>query len=425
MIASGSRGDLQAFVALGKGLAAAGHEVTVATHAPFESIVRDHGLAFHRLSGDSEQFFRGIAGVALREKWRNPRTLLSFCERFLGPFIDRFLNEALEVCREADAVLYWPFLRIGPSIAEALRIPCFGVSHYPLPYQRTGAFANSFFSPLRRMEQFPWPLAQIYNRFTYAVVEPFFWRIFRENVNRWRREALGLKPLTGREEGRRVRALPHLLGYSANVLPAPKNWPRQTHVTGYWTLMDREAPVPPPGLEEFLADGPTPVCIGFGSMVGRRPEELTQLSVDALDRAGTRGVLLTGWGGLTTTTLPPSVFQVESVAHEWLYPRVAAVVHHGGSGTTAAAVRAGVPSIITPFGFDQSLWGRRIAELGIGTEPIPQQELTVERLADAIRIATRTESMRSRAAALAIKVRRENGVGRAIELFNQYAEVPF
>jgi sterol 3beta-glucosyltransferase len=189
--------------------------------------------------------------------------------------------------------------------------------------------------------------------------------------------------------------------------------------------MDRETPVPPPGLEEFLGDGPTPVCIGFGSMVGRRPEELTQLAVDALDRAGTRGVLLSGWGGLTTTTLPLSVFQVESVSHEWLYPRVAAVVHHGGSGTTAAAVRAGVPSIITPFGFDQSLWGRRIAELGIGPEPIPQQELTAERLADAIRIATRTESMRTRAAALAIKVRRENGVGRAIELFEQYAEVPF
>lgn len=418
MIASGSRGDLQAFTALGSGLAGAGHAVTIATHAPFESLVRRHGLSFHRLSGDSEQFFSGIAGVALREKWRSPLSLIRFCERFLGPFIDRFLKEAFEVSREADAVLYWPFLRVGPSLVEKLRIPCLAVAHYPLPYQRTSALPNSFFSPWPRVERFPWPVNRIYNRLTYSV-GPLFWRIFRDHLNRWRRDTLGLAPLTAWTEARRVRRLPHLYGFSPSMLPRPGDWPRDAHVTGYWFL-DEPPAEPPPGLAAFIAAGPPPVCIGFGSMIGRNRAELTRLAVEALDRAGMRGVLLTGWGALAEVAMPDSVFQVDAVAHDWLYPQMAAVVHHGGSGTTAAAVRAGVPSVITPFGFDQLLWGRRTATLGIGAEPLPQAELTAVNLADAIRTVTRDGAMRRRASELGAKVRGEDGIARAVELFHQY-----
>ena len=416
MIGSGSRGDLQAFAALGKGLAAAGHDVTIATHRPFASLARDHGLAFHPLSGDSEQFIKGIAGIKLREKWRNPVSPIRFANRFLGPFMDRFLVESLEVARQADAVLYWPFLRLGPSLSEKLKIPSFAVAHYPMPYLATGSFPNAFFSPWPRFER-----SRIYNRFTYASARPFFWRLVREQLNRWRTESLGLKPLTPREEARRVYRTPHILGFSTSVLPQPKDWPRDTHATGYWFLDSDPTDPPSPALVDFLAAGPAPVCIGFGSMTGRKPAELTAMALEALRRANVRGVLLTGWGGLRDISLPETVFAISAVSHDWLYPRMAAVVHHGGSGTTAAAVRAGVPAIITPFGFDQSLWGRRIAQLGLGPAPIPNDELTAEHLAAAIVEATTDDAMRARASAMGERVRAEDGIGRAIELLNEYA----
>jgi sterol 3beta-glucosyltransferase len=156
-------------------------------------------------------------------------------------------------------------------------------------------------------------------------------------------------------------------------------------------------------------------------MTGRKPAELTTIALDALRIANVRGVLLTGWGALRGATLPESVFAVQAISHDRLYPRMAAVVHHGGSGTTAAAVRAGVPAIITPFGFDQALWGRRIAQLGVGPAPIRNEELTAETLGAAIVEATTNDAMRKRAAELGARVRAEDGIGRAIELLNEYA----
>jgi UDP:flavonoid glycosyltransferase YjiC (YdhE family) len=418
MIASGSRGDVEAFVALGMGLAAAGHDVTIATHEPFESLVREHGLGFFRLSGDSRSFLAGIAGIAFREKWHSPLKLISFCERFLGPFFDRFLTESYEATRNADAILYWPFLRVGPSLAEKLHIPTFGALHYPLPYQRTSALPSWFFNPWPRFEGWPWPVNRLYNTMTYTA-GPLFWRIFRDRLNRWRTDTLGLAPVTPRQEARSARALPHLHGFSANVLPRPRDWPRDAYVTGYWFL-DDPIGTPPAGLSDFIAAGPPPVYIGFGSMVSRN-RDLTDIAIDALDRAGARGVLLGGWGALEEKKPRDSVFHVDSVSHDWLFPRMSAVVHHGGSGTTAAAVRAGVPSIVTPFGFDQTLWGRQTAKLGVGVDPLPQAKLTAANLANAIRKATHNGAMKQRASELSVKVRSENGIARAVEIFHQYA----
>jgi UDP:flavonoid glycosyltransferase YjiC (YdhE family) len=419
MIASGTRGDLDTFVALGKGLADAGHTVTVATHTPFESLVREHGLEYFRLSGDSRSFFAGLAGIALREKWQNPLKVISFCDRFLGPFFDRLLTESYEAAKNADAILYWPFLRVGAPLAEKLKIRAFGVSTLPLPYQRTSALPSWFFNPWPRVEAWPWPLNRLYNNMTYTAAL-LFWRIFRARLNRWRSETLGLRPLSIRQEARAAHALPHLHGFSASVLPRPRDWPRDAHVTGYWFLDDPIAN-PPAGLETFIEAGPPPVYIGFGSMVSRN-RDLTDLAIEALDRAGARGVLLSGWGALEEKTQRDSVFHVDSVSHEWLFPKMSAVVHHGGSGTTAAAVRAGVPSIVTPFGFDQTLWGRQTAKLGVGVDPLPQSTLTAAKLADAIRIATRNTAMKQRASELSAKVRSENGIARAVEIFHRYVQ---
>lgn len=163
-------------------------------------------------------------------------------------------------------------------------------------------------------------------------------------------------------------------------------------------------------------------------MVGRRPEHMTRTVLDALGRADVRGVLASGWGGLNASELPASVHLLDRVPHDWLFPRVAAVVHHGGAGTTAAGFRAGRPTVICPFFGDQPFWGRRVHERGAGPTPIPQKNLTAERLTQALRVATESPSVKTRAMEVGKKIRRENGVANAVafieRLSGRYPEAP-
>jgi len=177
---------------------------------------------------------------------------------------------------------------------------------------------------------------------------------------------------------------------------------------------------PPEGLCAFIQAGPPPVFIGFGSMSMRDPKRTTAMVLDALKRSGQRGILHMGWGGMGQQELPDYVWKVEYVPYGWLFPQMAAVVHHGGSGTTAFGLRAGVPSIIVPFLFDQFYWGKRVSALGVGPEPIPHKKLSVERLAEALTIAVNDTQMRQRAAELGEKIRMEGGVSAAVEAIHQY-----
>jgi UDP:flavonoid glycosyltransferase YjiC (YdhE family) len=207
---------------------------------------------------------------------------------------------------------------------------------------------------------------------------------------------------------------PILYGYSPSVIPKPSDWDEDTHVTGYWFLDPADDWTPPAALMEFLQAGPPPIYVGFGSMSSRKPEQTADLILEALAQAKQRGIILPGWGGLRKANLPDTVFMVDSIPFAWLFLRVAAVVHHGGAGTTAAGLRAGVPSIVIPFFGDQFFWGQRVAELGVGPEPIPRKKLTVERLAQAIQEALTDQTMRQRAANLGSKIEAEDGIARAV-----------
>jgi sterol 3beta-glucosyltransferase len=172
-------------------------------------------------------------------------------------------------------------------------------------------------------------------------------------------------------------------------------------------------------LLDFLDRGAPPVYIGFGSMGSRNPEQTADLVLQAISMTGQRAILQSGWGGLSKTDLPDTVFIVDSISHSWLFPRVAAVVHHGGAGTTAAGLRAGVPTIIIPFFGDQPFWGRRVAELGVGTDPIPRKQLTSKRLAAAIHRAVNDRSIIQQAADLGEKIRAEDGITKVVNIIQK------
>ena len=210
-----------------------------------------------------------------------------------------------------------------------------------------------------------------------------------------------------------------LMGYSRRIVPHPEDWPEKFYTIGYWFL-EEDGWEAPAELLAFLEAGQPPISVGFGSMTGRDPKGLTELVVAAVERSGVRAVLLSGWAGLGEMDLPESVFCLARAPHGWLFPRVAAVVHHGGAGTTAAGLRAGAPSVIVPHFADQPFWGRRVHALGAGPEPIARHKLTADGLAAAIREAVTNGAMRRRAQELATRIGEEDGVGTAVALISRY-----
>lgn len=410
LLTLGTRGDVQPFVALGVALRRRGHEVTVVTSAGFAPLVEAHGLRHGRLNNDILELANSDAGRRAMSETGPLGSLRWMVEaaRLFRPIFRRMLAEEWEAARGAEAIVYHPQAIGGYHIAEALGIP--GVMADPLPiWVPTSAFPNPA-AP-------DWKLGGWYNRLTYRAIRRLTRAMYGSVVARWRQEVLGL---TGRrlpaDELTRAdgRPVPVVLGFSPSVVPPPPDWPDSVTVTGYWFLDEAPDWEPPSDLRAFLEAGPPPVLVGFGSMAGCDPARTTRIVLDALRRSGQRGLLVSGWGGLGDATASEDVHVVESVPYDWVMPRVAAAVHHGGAGTTAAGLRAGKPMVLCPFVADQPFWGRRVAALGAGPRPIPQRSLDADNLAAAIRQAVTDPRMRDRAAELGEKIRGEDGVGSAV-----------
>jgi UDP:flavonoid glycosyltransferase YjiC (YdhE family) len=226
------------------------------------------------------------------------------------------------------------------------------------------------------------------------------------------REALGLPPWTASDYLAAVNRAPTIYGVSPALMPADPAWPAHITVTGHLLRADPE-PVIPEGLPEFLAGHPGAIYVGFGSLGNAVGQSDLDTARRALAMAGRPGVIagMDERGELAGAGTP--VFAVGEVSHDWLFPKLAAVVHHGGSGTTHRAVLAGVPSMAVPVGFDQPYWGRRLAELGVGVPPIPYRKLSPARLATAIGHLTGDPEIATRAKRLSAVLSAENGPSAA------------
>ncbi len=410
IIAPGSRGDVQPYIALGKGLKDAGHVVRFVSHRNFQSLVAWHGLEFWSVDSNVQGI---VENQAMRERIEggNFLALMARMAKEAQNEARAFATSGLDACQGMDLVLAgMGGAYIGFALAEKARIPF--LQAYVVPFTPTRNFPSVLVPNLPR-----W-LGGSLNRLSHHLMRQMMWQGFRSADTLARRKTLDLPaaPFAGPYNSDCTRGLPILYGFSPAVIPVPSDWNENIHVTGYWFLDESDDWTPPSALTNFIESGSPPVYIGFGSMSNRKPEEMADLVVRALKQIDQRAILLSGWGGLSKTDLPDSIFMLDSIPHAWLFPRVAAVVHHGGAGTTAAGLRAGVPSVIVPFFGDQPFWGRRVADLGVGPEPISRQRLTAERLATAIQQAVTDQEMRQRAAKLGEKIRGENGIARAVEI---------
>ncbi|KAK4239071.1 glycosyltransferase [Achaetomium macrosporum] len=445
----GSRGDVQPFVALGQVLRDTyGHRVRLATHANFRSFVEENGLEFFSIGGDPAQ----LMAFMVKNPGLMPKmdTLKSGDIKRRRQEIQEILMGCWRSCIEAGDGMGIPppqhernepvderFVLPGdprnrPFVADAIiaNPPSFAHIHVA---EKLGIPLHIMFTmPWTPTRAFPHPLADIVstntdaaiaNYASYALVEMMTWQGLGDLINRFRINNLELDPVS-------LLWAPGLLGrlripvtycWSPALTPKPADWMPEITVSGFYFLNLESSYTPEPDLAAFLAAGPPPVYIGFGSIVVDDPDALTRTIFDAVLRAGVRAIVSKGWGGIggEAAGVPEGVFMLGNCPHDWLFKHVSAVVHHGGAGTTAAGIKAGKPTVVVPFFGDQLFWGSMVARAGAGPAPIPSKKLTAEKLAAAIEIALLPETQ-ARARELGEKIKEEKGVDVGGKAFHQF-----
>jgi sterol 3beta-glucosyltransferase len=400
-----TRGGVQPYVALAQGLAEAGHDVRAVAPAEFAPMFANISVPMHPLSGGEHAEKVRSTGIAEQGIIATMRMMA----RELPAQINQWTRETLAACEGVDVITGGVGgMVMGLSVAEKLSVPFIETHLQPL-----GVRTNQY--PGIMLPWMPRWLGKKGLHFSHYLSDKAAWMAFKRPMDAARKNVLGLR-------GQRLSTVktPVLYGFSPHVLDVPMHDERVRYVTGYWTLPASQDWQAPSDLETFIARGEPLVSIGFGSMASSKPEELTELVLGAVKDAGVSAVLLSGWGGLRSFSSTKDVFFAESVPHDWLFPHMNAIVHHGGAGTTGAAFAAGVPQIIIPFTADQPFWGMRAEALGCGVKPIPRKRLSRKLLADALRLAVNDKIMGSTASNLGCKVRKEDGVARSVQYFNQF-----
>lgn len=418
IVTIGTRGDAQPYLALGAGLQAAGHSVTLCTHENFRPFIESYGVTFMPLAGDIRAILESEEGKTLLAT-RNPVTMTRKMTQLALPSLRQMTADIIAATRDADLILgstlgYFNAM----TAAQVNRVPLYLAGLQPMT--PTASFGGSSF-PIINPQL---PLAGIYNRLSYTFTYRLLHLVSARLLNQIRAELTGLPPLRYGDffDDLRQQRKPVIYGISEAALPRPADWKSNVHVTGFWFLDLQRSWTPPAALTAFLDAGTPPVYIGFGSMSDREPEAVGMMVLEALRKTGQRGILLSGWEGLKTRDLPADVLLLDNVPHDWLFPRMAMVVHHGGMGTTAAALRAGVPQLVIPFSADQPFWGAQVHRLGVAPPPIPRKKLSADRLAAAIETTLRSTAMQEKAKQMGARISAEQGVSHAvsvIETLNQ------
>ncbi|KAF8480636.1 hypothetical protein JB92DRAFT_3040487 [Gautieria morchelliformis] len=385
------------YIALGRGLIGAGHKVTIVTHAEYKAWVEGWGIKHRTAGGDPGALMK----LSVEHKMFSPQFFKESIAHFRTWIDDCDAFEAWEHCKDADVLIESPPAMAGVHIAEALNIPYFRA--FTMPWSRTVQYPHPFISP------------------PYVLFDNVFWLGTSGQINRWRKKYLGL-PST--DMGHMAQAkIPFLYNFSPTVVPKPLDWGAQITITGYWFLDNPDLNwTPSEGLVQFIARARAD---GKPLHHGARARAMTRSIVKAVLKSDVRAILSKGWSSRMDkdtgpeVEIPPEIHVIDVVPHDWLFPQIDAALHHGGSGTTGASLRAGIPTLIKPWFGDQFFWASRVQRLGAG---LRVASLHSADLAEALRKATTDRIMIEKAAAVGERIRLEDGVPAAINAIYTYLD---
>ncbi|MFA6915483.1 MAG: glycosyltransferase [Parachlamydiales bacterium] len=356
----GSHGDIRPYVALANGLKANGHDVWIASHQKAQSLCQKYNLDFKLVDGDLTE---AIHSEETQEKLKSIFVLPQITQLFRN-VLKIQLPMSLEAAANADLLIYSPVAFAGPHLAEYLKIPT--ICMHVLPEIRTKCHSSYLFP---RQKSY----TGLKHYLGHFVSEQFLWQPIRAPINKWRKKQLGMRKMhfLGFRNDKIRQEIPEIVAFSPSLIPRPIDWPSKIEMTNFCLLREGENWTPPKDLENFLDNDQPTIYVGFGSLTEACEKSTVKKIIDALIKKNIRAVVHGKLRGLKELELPASIFPLDYAPHDWLFPRVKAVIHHGGIGTTAAGLYAGKPTWIIPFVWDQFYWGQKIFDLGIGPKPIP------------------------------------------------------
>ncbi|KAG0558077.1 hypothetical protein KC19_10G002800 [Ceratodon purpureus] len=412
MLIVGTRGDVQPFLAIGKRMQEYGHRVRLASHANFKGFVKTAGLEFHPLGGDPKVLAeymvknKGFLSTGPKEVKIQRKQIKAIVNSLLAPCIEPDMDTGVPF--NAQVIIANPPAYGHVHVAEYLKIPLH--IYFTMPWTPTSAFPH----PLSRISK---PAAF---KLSYQVVDSMIWLGIRSIINDFRKKKLKLRPIPYLSSQGSLADLPTGYLWSPQLVPKPDDWGALVDVVGFCFLQQASEYKPPEDLVKWLEAGPTPIYVGFGSLPVSDPEGMTKTIIESLKETKQRGVINQGWGGLGKLAENLDfVYLVQDCPHDWLFPRCAGVVHHGGAGTVAAGLKAACPTTVVPFFGDQPFWGSRIYQRGVGPEPIPVDQFSVHMLVDAINFMLKPE-VKEKAVEISKAMEGEDGVQGACDAFHKH-----
>jgi sterol 3beta-glucosyltransferase len=411
----GSRGDVQPFMALALALRERGHSIMLAAPIDFETQANAYAIPFTAIPLNMKEFINKYFASDSMRNILNPITLYRLWGDAIPELSRSFYQMTVmlaELAKGTDLLishaLLLPFAytlhqSLNIPLVLTTAVPVVRTRQFPAPMLPALPFAQGFYNP----QTFGWLLRLVYSYMLAPMNQ------YRQEIGLSKEKIAHLLRLLWEQ-------LPLIMHYSQHILPKPPDWGVNIHVHGVWSLSNPDTWTAPEALIKFLSEGEAPIYFGFGSMPVPNPAKTTQMISEALRLANRRGVLQAGWAGLQYED--KHLITIGDAPHDWLFPRMSALVHHGGAGTTHSAVMAGKPSLIVPFSADQPFWAQRLLELGVAVPPITPKKLKAEGLAEALRRLTQDTAMRQRAAELGALLRAEDGLTAACEFIEEYVK---
>lgn len=391
----GTRGDIQPYIALGLGLQTAGHQVVVASHPSLRQLVESYGVSFSPIGPDVDL---GKEAALIRGKSKN--FVMGFLRvmKFSFRMLEESHAELLELCKDQDLVVV-SHSAAGSIEAEQLNIPTVSATLMPMAIPVNDPNTSAFGKAIGKLAGglmglvMTRPLDQI-------------------------RKRVGL-PKMGQYGISSPRL--NMIPLSSVVIPPNPYWEARHQMTGFWFAPAPQNWQPPADLADFLQKGQPPVVISLGAMAisGDDAMQAALIAVKAVEKAGLRAIIQ-GWDEpMRQIKTSENIYHGGSIPHDWLLERSAAIVHHGGFGTTSAGLKAGIPSMAVPHIIDQFIWGQKLFDLGVGPKPLPRTKMSVETFSEALTDLTTNLKYQDNAREIGTKIRAEDGVAVAVRLIEE------